>query len=89
MAVLDSDETLRSFQPDLTDRIQKEARLINSQASERVVVSITTLESSEVEAVEVHDLAPCGHKIIHECFLCIITRVDFSDGSKLRIGAEN
>nr|WP_204901818.1 hypothetical protein [Prosthecochloris marina] len=38
--------------------------------------------SSEVEAVEVHDLVSCGDEVVHKLFLCVVASVDFRDGAE-------
>ena len=38
--------------------------------------------SSEVEAVEVHDLVPCCHEVMHELLLCVVASVDFRNGAE-------
>ena len=45
----------------------------------------TSPRLGKVEAIEIHDLVPCSHEVMHEAFLRVITRVDFSDGSELGI----
>src|SRR5437762_12525658 len=45
--------------------------------------------SSEVEAIEVHHLGPCQDEILHERLLRIRTPIDFREGAKLRVRAED
>ncbi len=47
--------------------------------------SPTSFRLGKVEAVEIHDLVPRRHKVMHERLTSVITRVDFRDGSELRV----
>src|SRR2546425_11459607 len=46
-------------------------------------------ESGKVESIEVHDLAPRGNEVARELALCVVTRVDLRDCTKLRVGPEH
>src|SRR5262249_53876383 len=45
--------------------------------------------SGEVEAVEVHHLAPRRHEVLHELFLRVRARIDFREGSQLGVRTED
>src|SRR5205823_12789515 len=45
--------------------------------------------SSEVEAIEVHDLVPCTHEVTHELLLRVLACVDLRDGSELGVRTED
>ena len=51
--------------------------------------SPTSFKLDKVETVKVHDLVPCSHEVMHKCLRSVITRVDFRDGSKLRVRSEH
>src|SRR5262245_8763976 len=43
----------------------------------------------EVVAIQVHDLAPCRGKVLHERPLRVVTCIDFRDGPELRVRSED
>ena len=45
--------------------------------------------SREVEAVKVHHLAPGRHKVTHELLLRVAARIEFREGSELRVRTED
>src|SRR5579872_795723 len=47
------------------------------------------LVSSEIEAVQVHDLAPGGDEVTHERLLRVLTPVRLRDGTELGVRAED
>jgi hypothetical protein len=52
-------------------------------------VSRPLLLGKQARAVEVHDLVPCGDEIIHELLLRVAARIDFRNGTKLGVRAED
>ena len=46
-------------------------------------------KSTEVEAIEVHDLVPRRHEVTHELLLRVVTCVDLRDGSELGVRTED
>src|SRR5579862_7223751 len=42
-------------------------------------------ELHQIKTVEIHDFVPGTHKVADELFLSIFGRVDFGDGTKLRV----
>src|SRR5258706_13506623 len=49
----------------------------------------TRLALAEVEAIEVHHLAPCGHEVTDEFLLRVLGTVDLRDGTELGVRAEH
>src|SRR5680860_600528 len=45
--------------------------------------------SGQVEAIEVHDLVPRGHEVLHELLLRVFTSVYLGDSSKLGVRTEH
>jgi len=45
--------------------------------------------SGDIESVEVHDLVPGRHKIVHELFRGVLTGVDLCHGPELRVRTED
>src|SRR5262249_19626802 len=45
--------------------------------------------SGEIEAIGVHHLGPGRHEILHERLFRVRTRIDFGEGAKLRVRAED
>ena len=45
----------------------------------------TSPRSGKVKPIEIHDLVPRSHEVTHKCLLRVITRVDFRNGSELRV----
>src|SRR3954468_10831754 len=43
----------------------------------------------EVVAIEVHDLVPCGHKVVHELLLRSCASIDLCEGTQLRVRTED
>lgn len=39
----------------------------------------------KIETVKVHDFVPGSYEVIYKCFLRIVTRVDFCEGSQLGV----
>ena len=52
------------------------------QKSKRVQFSVS---DRDVEPVEIHDLGPCGHKILYEFCFGVGGSIDFRQGAQLRV----
>ena len=52
------------------------------QKSKRVQFSVS---DRDVEPVEIHDLGPCGHKILYKFCFGVSGSIDFRQGSQLRV----
>src|SRR6266581_9371273 len=43
----------------------------------------------KVEAVKIHHLGPRSHKVTHKRLMRVVARIDFRDGSELRVRTED
>ena len=57
--------------------------------SSNVSSSTFPLRSCKVEAIEIHHLAPCRHKVAYKRLLGVVTGIDFRDGPELGIRTED
>jgi len=70
-----SDAALRSLQLVRDNSLAVEAALLGRRSS----------ELPEIEAIKVHHLVPCGHKVTQKRLLPVAACIDFRERSKLRI----
>jgi len=82
----------RGRDPARASQEKRPLRFCRSKLQERgwFPVDITLLPSSgKVEAIKVHYLIPGRHEVTHECLLRVAARIDFREGSELRVGTED
>jgi len=51
--------------------------------------TLVSNRSAKVEAVEVHDLVPGGHEVVHEILIGVVARIDLGERPELGVGAED
>ena len=58
---------------------------VGNPAAAKVQERPVSVSDPDVEPVEIHDLGPCGHKILYEFCFGVGGSIDFGQGSQLRV----